>query len=61
MIGDNQVSDETETKDNQMETDATENTMKTEVCDDRLLSGGEMFPDHDIMSVPSSVPDEFFR
>ncbi|KAM9849958.1 transcriptional regulator ATRX isoform 2-T2 [Aulostomus maculatus] len=59
-----QVSDETEMKDSQTATDSTKtmiNTIKTEACDDELLSPGEMSLDHDIMSVPPSVPDELFQ
>nr|XP_046261942.1 transcriptional regulator ATRX [Scatophagus argus] len=54
-----QVSDEL--KDNQTKTDVTKKTVQTEVCDDGLLSGGEMSLDHDIMSVPPSVPEELFQ
>ncbi|XP_042349138.1 transcriptional regulator ATRX-like [Plectropomus leopardus] len=55
------VSNETEVKNNQPETDATLNTMKTEACHDGLVSAGQMFPDHDIMSVSPSVPEELFQ
>uniref|UniRef100_A0A8C4E5I2 DNA helicase n=1 Tax=Dicentrarchus labrax TaxID=13489 RepID=A0A8C4E5I2_DICLA len=54
-----QVSNDTEMKDNQ--TEVTKNTIKTEVCDDELVSAGEMSLDHDIMSVPPSVPEELFQ
>ncbi|XP_075958967.1 transcriptional regulator ATRX [Anarhichas minor] len=56
-----EVSDETKMKDNQTETDVTKKTIKTEVCDDGLVSAGEMSLDHDIMSVPPSVPEELFQ
>uniref|UniRef100_A0A3Q3W1Z0 DNA helicase n=1 Tax=Mola mola TaxID=94237 RepID=A0A3Q3W1Z0_MOLML len=48
-------------KDSQTETAETKKTIKTEVCDDGLLSAGEMSLDHDIMSVPPSVPEELFQ
>uniref|UniRef100_A0A672FU31 DNA helicase n=1 Tax=Salarias fasciatus TaxID=181472 RepID=A0A672FU31_SALFA len=51
----------TETKDHQTETDLTKNVIKTEVCDDELVSSTEMSLDHDIMSVPPSVPEELFQ
>lgn len=54
------VSD-TAMKDSQTETAETKKTIKTEVCDDGLLSAGEMSLDHDIMSVPPSVPEELFQ
>uniref|UniRef100_A0A8D3CJC6 DNA helicase n=1 Tax=Scophthalmus maximus TaxID=52904 RepID=A0A8D3CJC6_SCOMX len=38
-----------------------EETIKSEVCDDGLVSSGEMSLDHDIMSVPPSVPEELFQ
>lgn len=53
-LNNDQVSDETETA-------GTKKTIKTEVCDDGLLSAGEMSLDHDIMSVPPSVPEELFQ
>ncbi|XP_029958130.1 transcriptional regulator ATRX isoform X2 [Salarias fasciatus] len=56
-----QASNETETKDHQTETDLTKNVIKTEVCDDELVSSTEMSLDHDIMSVPPSVPEELFQ
>ncbi|XP_039975295.1 transcriptional regulator ATRX isoform X2 [Xiphias gladius] len=60
-VEDDQVSNETEMKDNQTEIDVTKKTVKTEVCDDGLVSAGEMSLDHDIMSVPPSVPEELFQ
>ncbi|XP_044060436.1 transcriptional regulator ATRX isoform X2 [Siniperca chuatsi] len=60
-VDNDQVSDETEMKDNQTEIDVTKKTIKTEVCDDGLVSAGEMSLDHDIMSVPPSVPEELFQ
>ncbi|XP_030594695.1 transcriptional regulator ATRX isoform X1 [Archocentrus centrarchus] len=56
-----QVSDKTETKEHQTETDITQRTVKPEVCDDGLGSAGETSLDHDIMSVPPSVPEELFQ
>nr|XP_033489133.1 transcriptional regulator ATRX isoform X2 [Epinephelus lanceolatus] len=56
-----QVSAETKMRDSQTETDVTKKTIKTEVCDDELVSAGEMSLDHDIMSVPPSVPEELFQ
>ncbi|XP_061690627.1 transcriptional regulator ATRX [Syngnathoides biaculeatus] len=47
-------------KDRQTE-DLTKNVVKTEVSDDELLSPGEISLDHDIMSVPPSVPEELFQ
>ncbi|XP_071313243.1 transcriptional regulator ATRX [Trachinotus anak] len=60
-VDNDQVSNETEMKDNQTEIDGTKKTIKTEVCDDGLVSAGEMSLDHDIMSVPPSVPEELFQ
>lgn len=48
-------------KDSQTETAVTKKATKSEVCDDRLLSAGEMSLDQDIMSVPPSVPEELFQ
>ncbi|XP_074504494.1 transcriptional regulator ATRX isoform X3 [Sebastes fasciatus] len=56
-----QVSEESEMKDGQTETDVTKKTIKTEVCEDELVTAGEMSLDHDIMSVPPSVPEELFQ
>ncbi len=60
-VDNDQVSADTEMKDNQTETDATKKTIKTEVCDDGLMPADEMSLDHDIMSVPPSVPEELFQ
>ncbi|KAM7417838.1 hypothetical protein PAMA_017471 [Pampus argenteus] len=57
---DNKVSNKTEMKENQTETDTTKKRVKTEVCDE-LVSPGEMSLDHDIMSVSPSVPEELFQ
>ncbi|XP_037637124.1 transcriptional regulator ATRX isoform X2 [Sebastes umbrosus] len=56
-----QVSEESEMKDSQTETNVTKKTIKTEVCEDELVTAGEMSLDHDIMSVPPSVPEELFQ
>lgn len=48
-------------KDSQSETDSPKKVVKTEPCDDGLLSGGETSLDQDIMSVPPSVPEELFQ
>ncbi|XP_063347901.1 transcriptional regulator ATRX isoform X1 [Pelmatolapia mariae] len=56
-----QVSEQSEMKDHQTEVDATQRTVKKEVCEDGLVSAGEMSLDHDIMSVPPSVPEELFQ
>lgn len=56
-----QVSHDAEMKENQTETNATKKTIKTDVCDDRLMPTGEMSLDQDIMSVPPSVPEELFQ
>uniref|UniRef100_A0A3Q1EI86 DNA helicase n=1 Tax=Acanthochromis polyacanthus TaxID=80966 RepID=A0A3Q1EI86_9TELE len=60
-VKDLQTETEIEMKDHQTETDVTKKIIKTEVCDDALLSAGEMSLDHDIMSVPPSVPEELFQ
>ncbi|XP_069027436.1 transcriptional regulator ATRX [Embiotoca jacksoni] len=56
-----QVSNEPEMTDHQTETDVTKKIIKTEVCDEGLVPTGEMSLDHDIMSVPPSVPEELFQ
>lgn len=48
-------------KDSQSETDSPKKVVKTESCDDGLLSAGETSLDQDIMSVPPSVPEELFQ
>uniref|UniRef100_A0A671WUT1 DNA helicase n=1 Tax=Sparus aurata TaxID=8175 RepID=A0A671WUT1_SPAAU len=48
-------------KNDQTETDDTKKDIKTDVCEDGLVSAGEMSLDHDIMSVPPSVPEELFQ
>lgn len=48
-------------KDSQSETDSPKKVVKTEPCDDGLLSAGETSLDQDIMSVPPSVPEELFQ
>lgn len=58
---DDQGSNDTEMKDSQTEIDATKKTVKTEVCDDGLVSAGETSLDQDILSVPPSVPEELFQ
>uniref|UniRef100_A0AAQ5X8X2 DNA helicase n=1 Tax=Amphiprion ocellaris TaxID=80972 RepID=A0AAQ5X8X2_AMPOC len=60
-VKDLQTETEIEMKDHQTETDVTKKIIKTEVCDDALVSAGEMSLDHDIMSVPPSVPEELFQ
>ncbi|XP_068596338.1 transcriptional regulator ATRX [Brachionichthys hirsutus] len=60
-VNSDQLSDDTEIKDSQTETDATKKNDHSEVCDDGLLSAGEMSLDQDIMSVPPSVPEELFQ
>uniref|UniRef100_A0A8D0A4X4 DNA helicase n=1 Tax=Sander lucioperca TaxID=283035 RepID=A0A8D0A4X4_SANLU len=60
-VNNDQVSGETEMKDNQTKTDSPKKTIKTEECDDGLASAGEMSLDQDIMSVPPSVPEELFQ
>ena len=55
------VSSEIEMKDGQTEVDATKKIIKSEVCEDDMVSAGEMSLDHDIMSVPPSVPEELFQ
>lgn len=58
---DDQGSNDTEIKDSQSEIDVTKKKVKTEVCDDGLVSAGETSLDQDIMSVPPSVPEELFQ
>ncbi|XP_042349136.1 transcriptional regulator ATRX [Plectropomus leopardus] len=60
-VDNDQVSDKTQVKDSQTEIDPTKKIIKTEVCDDALVSAGELSLDHDIMSVPPSVPEELFQ
>uniref|UniRef100_A0A8D2ZVT7 DNA helicase n=1 Tax=Scophthalmus maximus TaxID=52904 RepID=A0A8D2ZVT7_SCOMX len=60
-VNNDQVASEIEMKDSQTEIDVTKKTIKSEVCDDGLVSSGEMSLDHDIMSVPPSVPEELFQ
>lgn len=48
-------------KDSQSETDSPKKVVKTEPCDDGLMSAGETSLDQDIMSVPPSVPEELFQ
>ncbi|KAG7244913.1 hypothetical protein INR49_024310 [Caranx melampygus] len=60
-LNNDQVSDENEMRDNQTQIDTTKKTIKSEVCDDELVSAGEISLDHDIMSVPPSVPEELFQ
>uniref|UniRef100_A0A7N6FH84 DNA helicase n=1 Tax=Anabas testudineus TaxID=64144 RepID=A0A7N6FH84_ANATE len=56
-----QGSNDPKMKDSQSGTDATKKTIKTEACDDGLVSAGETSLDQDIMSVPPSVPEELFQ
>lgn len=60
-LNNDEVSHDTDMKDSQTDTAVTKKKIKTEVCDDGLLSAGEMSLDHDIMSVPPSVPEELFQ
>lgn len=60
-LSDEKVSDGTDTKDCQSEAGAMLNPVKTEACDDELLPAAEASLDHDIMSVPPSVPEELFQ
>uniref|UniRef100_A0A665WLB1 DNA helicase n=1 Tax=Echeneis naucrates TaxID=173247 RepID=A0A665WLB1_ECHNA len=48
-------------KDSEKETEITKKTIKNEVCNNELVTPGEMSLDHDIMSVPPSVPEELFQ
>uniref|UniRef100_A0AAQ4P532 DNA helicase n=1 Tax=Gasterosteus aculeatus aculeatus TaxID=481459 RepID=A0AAQ4P532_GASAC len=54
-------SDVPKTKENQTQADGTKKIIKTEECDDGIVSAGEMSLDQDIMSVPPSVPEELFQ
>ncbi|KAM9741632.1 transcriptional regulator ATRX isoform 2-T2 [Menidia menidia] len=58
---DHNESNEAEVTDHQTGTEETKKLIKTEPCDDGPLSAGEMSLDHDIMSVPPSVPEELFQ
>lgn len=60
-VDNDQSSNDTEVKDSQTEIDVTKKTVKTEVSDDGPVSAGETSLDHDIMSVPPSVPEELFQ
>uniref|UniRef100_A0A669EXP0 DNA helicase n=1 Tax=Oreochromis niloticus TaxID=8128 RepID=A0A669EXP0_ORENI len=62
-VAENDTTDniQSEINDHQTETDATQRTIKKEVREDGLVSAGEMSLDHDIMSVPPSVPEELFQ
>uniref|UniRef100_A0A7N6BQH2 DNA helicase n=1 Tax=Anabas testudineus TaxID=64144 RepID=A0A7N6BQH2_ANATE len=60
-VNDDQGSNDPKMKDSQSGTDATKKTIKTEACDDGLVSAGETSLDQDIMSVPPSVPEELFQ
>lgn len=55
------VADGTDAKDCRSETEAMANPVKTDACDDELLPAAETSLDHDIMSVPPSVPEELFQ
>lgn len=48
-------------KGSQSDRDSPKKGVKTEQCDDELLSAGETSLDQDIMSVPPSVPEELFQ
>ncbi|XP_047440788.1 transcriptional regulator ATRX isoform X2 [Mugil cephalus] len=56
-----QVLNDTEMKDNETGTDVPLKTIKREACEEGLMSAGEMSLDRDIMSVPTSVPEELFQ
>lgn len=58
---DEKVADGTDAKGCQPETEVTANPVKSEACDDELLPAAETSLDHDIMSVPPSVPEELFQ
>ncbi|XP_053284237.1 transcriptional regulator ATRX isoform X2 [Pleuronectes platessa] len=55
------VSREIKMKDCQTEIDPTKKIIKSEECEDDMVSTGEMSLDQDIMSVPPSVPEELFQ
>lgn len=57
---DEKVADGTDAKDCRSETEVMANPVKTEARDDELLPA-ETSLDHDIMSVPPSVPEELFQ
>lgn len=58
---DEKAADGTDAKDCQSEVELMPNPVKTEACDDELLPAAEPSLDHDIMSVPPSVPEELFQ
>uniref|UniRef100_A0A667Y8K6 DNA helicase n=1 Tax=Myripristis murdjan TaxID=586833 RepID=A0A667Y8K6_9TELE len=60
-LDNDQASAETEMIDSQTVSEPTKVTIKTENCDGGPLSTGEMSLDHDIVSVPPSVPEELFQ
>ncbi|KAM4732861.1 transcriptional regulator ATRX [Anableps anableps] len=56
-----EMSSKLEMEDHQTETSVPKKTIKNEVFDNEPLSTAEMSLDHDIMSVPPSVPEELFQ
>lgn len=61
MNSDTASKDAVDGKDSQSETDSPKKVVKSEPCDEGLLSAGETSLDQDIMSVPPSVPEELFQ
>lgn len=60
-LNEDKASADTDSKDSPTETAATKKIIQSEVCDDELLPTDEISLDHDIMSVPPSVPEELFQ
>lgn len=60
-LNEDKASADTDSKDSPTETAATKKIIQSEVCDDELLPADEISLDHDIMSVPPSVPEELFQ
>lgn len=60
-LSDEKAAEGTDTKDCQPKAEVMPNPVKAEVCDDELLPAAEPSLDHDIMSVPPSVPEELFQ
>ncbi|XP_056138468.1 transcriptional regulator ATRX isoform X2 [Lampris incognitus] len=54
-------SDDAEMKESQTETNTVKIIVKSEECDGGPVSAGEMSLDHDIVSIPPSVPEELFQ
>uniref|UniRef100_A0A3B5L6E0 DNA helicase n=1 Tax=Xiphophorus couchianus TaxID=32473 RepID=A0A3B5L6E0_9TELE len=61
MKSEDEVSNKPEMEEHQTETSVPEKIIKSEVFDSEPVSTAETSLDHDIMSVPPSVPEELFQ